>query len=794
MKRLKHLLSLLILIAFAWWSFKSLLPSEGSSANVSLTQFSTERAMRQLREISSEPHYVGSKAHKDVRDYIISELTKLGLQPQIQEGFVLDSWGGANTLVKAQNIVARFKGTSSSKSLLLMSHYDSAPHSKSYGASDAGSGVVTILETLRAYFSGDEKPANDIIVLFTDAEELGLDGASLFVREHPWAKNVGVALNFEARGSSGPSNMIVETNGGNAQLIQAFHEAEVEFPVATSLMYSIYKMLPNDTDSTVLREEGDIPGFFFAFIDSHFNYHTVNDRVENLDPRTLEHQGSYLLPLVKYFSQIDLSQMKTTKDDVYFDAPLFTFVSYPFSWIWPMVAITVILFLFLTFIGVRNKRLRFGYIGRGFLALLLSLLAPLFLMQLFSWIWPSLYPQYEDMLPVFIYNGHWYTIAFVVMTLSICFGLYKYFCKSDQTASAFVAPLFFWILINILIAIFLKGAAYFIVPVMFGLVSYYALVSQKKPNIFLMLFLCAPAIFIFAPLIQFFPVGLGPEAYWISIVFTVLLFGLLLPVVGRYKSKNMLSYVGFAITLILLGIAHGKSDYTPERQKPNSLVYYIQNESKKAYWLTYDTHPDPWVKKYLGDTPEKASKYVKNSSGSKYNSSFQYANEAPMVALENATIIKTKDQLVGENREVTLLITPQRSVNRLRLFSNVNTPFRKLIFNQKEYKPDSTETLFKKRRNNDLLGYYLGDGEELEFTFAVPAGINPELRLREYSFDLLENPVFRVSDRPDFTMPAPFVTTDAVIVDREINLDLLTLIEPKKDSVSDIDLSQINLE
>ena len=158
--------------------------------------------------------------------------------------------------------------------------------------------MVTILETLRAYILNGKKPKNDIIVLFTDAEEVGLDGARLFVNNHPWAKNVGIALNFEARGSGGPSNMIVETNGGNKNLIKAFMEADVKFPVASSLMYSIYKMLPNDTDSTVLREGADIDGFFFAFIDDHYDYHTANDTYDNLDVNTLQHQGEYLLPLV----------------------------------------------------------------------------------------------------------------------------------------------------------------------------------------------------------------------------------------------------------------------------------------------------------------------------------------------------------------------------------------------------------------------------------------------------------------------------------------------------------------
>ena len=91
--------------------------------------------------------------------------------------------------------------------------------------------------------------------------------------------------------------MIVETNSGNKNLINAFMEADVKFPVASSLMYSIYKMLPNDTDSTVLRQGGDIDGFFFAFIDDHFDYHTANDNFENLDRNTLQHQGEYLLPL-----------------------------------------------------------------------------------------------------------------------------------------------------------------------------------------------------------------------------------------------------------------------------------------------------------------------------------------------------------------------------------------------------------------------------------------------------------------------------------------------------------------
>ena len=70
---------------------------------------------------------------------------------------------------------------------------------------------VTILEGVRAYLALNKTPKNDIIILFSDAEELGLLGAQAFVEHHPWAKNIGLVLNFEARGS-GRTKLYVDGN------------------------------------------------------------------------------------------------------------------------------------------------------------------------------------------------------------------------------------------------------------------------------------------------------------------------------------------------------------------------------------------------------------------------------------------------------------------------------------------------------------------------------------------------------------------------------------------------------
>ncbi|MGK0387183.1 MAG: hypothetical protein ACI849_001805, partial [Patiriisocius sp.] len=474
MKNISALISFVVIILLIGLSFDSLLPSSATLVSAPDTEFSAERALIPLREIAKAPHYHGTDEHKRVRSYIISELKKLGLETEVQEEFVLSN--RYQGLIKPKNIVARLKGSGTGKTLVLLSHYDSALV-PSFGASDAGSGVVTILESLRAYKASGASPVNDIIVLFTDAEEIGLDGASLFVDTHPWAKNIGLVLNFEARGSGGPSNMIVETNGGNTNLIKEFTKADVPFPVASSLMYSVYKMLPNDTDSTIFREDGDIESMFFAFIDDHYDYHTANDTVENLDIETLQHQGSYLLPLLHYFAASDLSSLKAQEDSVYVNMPLVKFIHYPFSWILPMLILAFILFFGVLGYGFSKHKLNFRGVLKGFVPLVLSLVL-CGLIGFYGWkLLAAIYPQYSEVLHGFKYNGHAYIAFFVALSLGILFKIYHSFGKRTSVANLLAAPLFLWLVINVLVFIYLKGAAFFIIPVYFGLLSWFVLIK-----------------------------------------------------------------------------------------------------------------------------------------------------------------------------------------------------------------------------------------------------------------------------------------------------------------------------
>ncbi|MBD0779249.1 M20/M25/M40 family metallo-hydrolase [Maribacter sp. ANRC-HE7] len=758
MKPFSKITSLLLILLAVYWSFKAAMPSYTEDINTTKNAFSTDRALTHVKNISKKPHGVGFPAHTEVRNYIVSELQSLGLETSLQEGYTAGDWGN---LSKATNILARIKGSEDGKALLLLSHYDSSPHS-SLGASDAGSGVATILEGVRAFLAEGKQPKNDIIILITDAEELGLNGADLFVNKHPWAKDLGLVLNFEARGSGGPSYMLVETNRGNGKLIQEFIAANPKYPVANSLVYSIYKMLPNDTDLTVFREDGDIEGFNFAFIDDHFDYHTVRDNYNRLDRNTLAHQGSYLMPLLSYFANSDLEHLKSLNDFVYFNVPFFKLVSYPFEWIWPMFALAVLFFGILLIIGFRKKTIQINQLLKGFLPMLLALVIN-GVVGFYGWSFLKwLYPGYTDILHGFTYNGHTYIASFVLFAIATCFWSYHKF-KSIETPNLLVAPIFLWTLICGLVAAYLPGASFFIIPLYALMVSFMVVINQKKPSAYLILILALPALWIYPPFIKMFPIGLGLKMMVATTLLTSLTFYLLLPLFGFYKGKNRLALIGFLLFIGFMVSAHFNSDFTKENAKPTSLLYVLDADNNTAQWATYENVVSAWTSQYIGKTKEVPGKLQEKTISSKYSTGFTHMVDAPLKEITPPKIDITLDTIIGNDRMITICITPQRDVNRLEVFTNA-VEIKKAIVNSIPL----SEFYLAQRKQGRLVTHYISNNDYTELQLTLPKEAKPELTIYEASNDLLTNAQFTIPERPENNIPMPFVLNDAILITKTI--------------------------
>jgi len=765
-KKYNSLIAFAILIFGILSSFYTLMPSVKETFKVKDVTFSQEKALMQLKEMTKKRHYVGAPAHKEVRDYIASELQKLGLEVTIQEQLGINKkWHSATV---AHNILAKIKGTGQGKALLLLTHYDSNPHS-SLGASDAGSGVVTILEGIRVYLASNPKPKNDVIILITDAEEIGLNGADAFVNHHPWAKNVGLVLNFEARGSGGPSYMLLETNGGNAKLIKEFVKANPKYPVANSLMYSIYKMLPNDTDLTVFRQDGNINGFNFAFIGDHFDYHTAQDSYERLDRNTLMHQASYLLPLLTYFSDADLSNLSSKDDLVYFTFPIVKMISFPFSWVMPLTIVAFLIFLLLCLYGLAQGRLSLKGIGVGFIPLLLSLIISV-VAAIFGWKLALLiHPQYKDILHGFTYNGYDYIAAFVALSFAITYYIYNKF-KKKSAVDLSIAPIFLWLIINVLIAVYLKGSGFFIIPVYCALsglaIALFSKDKTKSPILSNSL-LALPLLIIFVPLVKMFPVGLGLKNLFISTVFVVLIMGLLVPILLKFRTKRLLVYIGFLISIVFFVKAGLNADYTIDRKKPNSVLYMYDADAQKAYWATYNHELDSFTKQFFDKNAIKGGVDGKVAA-SKYGTSLAWHAPTKIIDLALPLVVDSADSVTNYYH---FNITPQRYTNHIEFKANTNLHFKNFSLNGEAFTKQGDEkyVIDTEKRKHLLSYYFTKPNESITLEFTLEKGETPDITMYLASYDLFTNPNFNITPRSEIMMPTPFVLNDAIVVKKLLN-------------------------
>ena len=264
--------------------------------------FSTARAMADVRQIAQRPHPVGSRDHARVEAYLTARMGALGLSPQVQTGPLapdsvkrLERWDlPSGPEVVARNIVGIQPGRDPAlPAVLVMAHYDSSAISP--GAADDGAGVAAVLEAVRALKARGPLD-RDLIVLLTDAEELGLDGARVFFSDHPWRQRVGAVVNLEARGGGGRA-MMFETGAGNAETIALFARAAPGVTggvTSNALAVFVYELMPNGTDFTISKDRG-IGGLNFAFIGRPDQYHAASSTPEALDPGSVQHIGSQAL-------------------------------------------------------------------------------------------------------------------------------------------------------------------------------------------------------------------------------------------------------------------------------------------------------------------------------------------------------------------------------------------------------------------------------------------------------------------------------------------------------------------
>jgi len=271
------------------------------------------RAMQYVKEIVAfGPRPVGSANHKKVEDYILSHLKGDEVE---KDSFAADTPEGK---LPVQNFIAKFPGTKDGI-IAIASHYDTnyPLRNTSYvGANDGGSSSALLLEFANQ-LRGKRNDGYSIWLVWDDAEE-----AIKPETEMPFAQDslYGIshlAEKWQADGTLkkikaflladmvGDADLNIERDANSTPWLE-----DVVYEAATRLGYQSHffaRTMGVDDDHIPFVKRG-VP--CADFIDFNYGYndvfwHTTQDTVDKLSPKSLEIVGATMLETVRILGKMD---------------------------------------------------------------------------------------------------------------------------------------------------------------------------------------------------------------------------------------------------------------------------------------------------------------------------------------------------------------------------------------------------------------------------------------------------------------------------------------------------------
>ncbi len=749
------LINFLIIVAVIFtvvYSVYLLSPPDAQGRDTPSTGFSAERAFDHVKEMCRLPHFMGTAEHRRVRDYIVNETQKLGLITDIQSTTVLQTYGRRLKAARVHNIIATLQGTHNTKAVLIAGHYDSQVNTP--GAADDGAAAAAMLETARA-LKNSPSLQNDIVFLFTDGEEIGMMGAEAFVSQHPLMKNTGVIFNLEARGNKGTS-LTFEVSNNNGWIMKEYARA-IPYPFAASLMYEAYKRMPNNTDFTIFKNAG-IPGFNAAFVEGYVNYHSMTDNPANLDLRSLQHHGSYILNFARHFGSLTID--KTDKPDQVFFNPIGSWlVQYP-GWLQlPLALAVVLLYLLYLFLGIKQKQSTAkGLIGGFFLYLtaFISICALYWLVQ--SGI-RSLYPHYSRYYSHNFYNIDFYLYMMVGFVVGLFSAFYFLLFKKLKTGNLHGGAITFFIILAIFLLLAMPTAAYVMIyPLIFvllaGVIARILKLSEtERYGGYALLHLVAvlPAIALCAPQVKMLFVVFSLEMGVISVALLLILLGLLIPQfkAAYHLSKYALPALALAVVIAAFIGAHLTSNPSPKRPLQTDLIYCLDADRQKAMWLSGNKQTDDWNRWFFKESRIGAiTEFYPNDRA------LYLINDAPQATLPPPVLNLFEDRVNNNERQLHFNLSSARQAHFMTLLFPGDAGIAYLEIDGKPMGAAEQASDPAKKPGAYTLVYYAVPPEGIDILMRCKPGVKVSLTVVESKLGL---PVITGSEYPplpDHIIPA----------------------------------------
>jgi hypothetical protein len=733
-------------MALALYQFvpPAVVPSEAPA-----TEFSAQRAMPHLRAIAREPHPVGSSENARVRDYLIEQISDMGLRPEVQKTAVFEPDEADATTVK--NVLVRVVGTQpTSRAVLVTAHYDSVVTGP--GAGDNGMSVAAMLETLQALQAGPP-PRNDLIFLFNDGEEEGVIGSTAFVEQHPWAKDVGVVFDFD-RGEATGAAILEWTAPHDGWLVQEISAASPGL-IAPSGPDNPDKRQEYGNDLHAFAAAG-LTGAHFGNIGGSTRYHTQQDNLASADPRALQDEGDAMLALTRHFGSLPIGETKA-EDEVFFTLFGGGIVHYPLAWALPLGLLAGLGTASVIALGLWRDRLRVRALAGALTVLGVVMLAAAGAAHLAGQLLLVTHPESWVFDEGDFYGQGFYMGAMYAFTVALALAMWSWLGRRLEAAYLAVAALF---CLGLLAAFYAIAS-----PTDSFLLAWPALVGALALGVFVGLpgdgswrAWARGAALLVASLVAlgFLTPGLynatldgfeeSPADNFLALV---VLLGLLAPQLALVARAIRQRWLPAAATLLaaLIGVGlllagNAASGYDASHPRPDSLFYGLNADTGEASWATLDPQPDQWTKRFLSENPEGSTLEEFVSGG---GSTRILTSSAPVAPLKPPELELLGQKANGATRTLRLHLSSPRGAWRAAILPGPGVEVLALGVNGKP--PQE-----------------VGD-EAISYTALPPEGVDLQVKVRAEGpvrftvFDktnrLPRIPGVTLPKKPESVMPAP---------------------------------------
>ena len=620
-------------------------PPSVKPASAPTNEFSAERAYQFLQTLLAEnkPHPVGSPQNKIVKQRLIVELEKLGIEYQEQS-----TWACSDrACAYVENVIGVIPGSTDAQAIALMAHYDSVPMSP--GAGDNGAGVVAILEGARALVQ--EAPfRHPVYLVFTDSEEMGLIGATAFFHHHPLAGQIAVVLDFEGSGTAGNS-MVLRTSGANEFLINTFADG-TSSPYGFSFTNEIFKRMPNDTDFSVPMGLG-IPGIDFVFAGERNHYHTPNDNLENIDLRTIQHHGENLLPFVRTLADANLTELG---NQVVYN----TFYNFWVQW---LTSSSVFILLFcVALLGFSIFQFRPS--ARSFLFSFFSAIGVFISTSLIAFGAFQLIGMLEGPAVPFPANEFPLRMTLLFSTLTGALAVAGFVNRYFRQADLMLGVWLFWLVLCLALVVYLPDAAnLLLVPTFFGcliLAVASRVPPEWRPGLYLLTLIAVipPTLGNILPLEE----SQGYRLIAATFPFIALYFVTLTPLLKGQSlyTSIVVGILGLAVSILFV---LNTSPYSALRPQMVNINYYDNADNGESYYTLAANKPVEGDLRTVMDFSEKERRLLSFSEAA----TSDLWVSAPGSGWPLPQLVSQTEEKVSSGRQTSFQIESQRGADSVRL-------------------------------------------------------------------------------------------------------------------------------